>query len=361
MERIAIVTFHRADNYGAVLQGLATQEYLQSRGLKPEILDYRCPAMEKSYQLFKIHNGKSALQKIKIAAHDVFRILRRVRFERFRRRYLHLSDQFGPDTVAGSNKVFDTFIVGSDQVWNDVCSLKDSVYVLEFVEDEKKKLSYSASFGYDHVEPEREAFYREALARFNGISVREPSGSRIVKSLVGIDPVLLPDPTLMIDKETWNQVAVFPEEEKYILVYLLNARDDILQFAKRLSEKTGLPILNITDENRNSIHAKCIHNAGPSEFLGLMSNAEYTVTNSFHGLMFSLIYRKSVYVDVPKGKSTTYERITNILDMLGINDRYIHDLPDDFVPTVLEYKDVEPKIRQLRESTDRYFDQYLAK
>lgn len=277
----------------------------------------------------------------------------------FRKKYLKTDRIYTPQNISESNKVYDVFLTGSDQVWNDSCSLKDSVYCLTFAEDKKKKISFSASFGFDFIEKEREEFYKTALGRFDAISVREKSGVEIVDKLIGKKPDIIPDPTFMLTKEMWNNIAHMPKEKKYILIYLLNARDDLLEFAKSLSEKTGLSIINITDENHKIIDAKYVHNAGPCEFLGYYNNAEYIVTNSFHGLMFSLIYRKSVYVDIPEGKQTTFERLTYILGKIGITDRYIKDLPEDFIPSRIDYTPYEEKISKLKQDTLTFIEKNL--
>lgn len=360
MEKIGIITFHRADNYGAVLQAYASQVYLEKMGCSVQIVDYRFPEMEQSYKLFRKKSEMSIVQYLKVIAHDLFRIKRRFAFEKFRYDNLKLSTVYNSSSISNSNEEFSIFITGSDQVWNDTCSLKDPVYCLTFADESKKLLSFAASFGYADIEKDREIFYANALAKMTDISIREKSGIRLVEKLIGKTPEQIPDPTLMLDIDSWNKVATFPSEKGYILVYLLNAREEVLYFAKELSEKTNLKIVNITDDNRNIIGAKCVHNAGPAEFLGYFNNAKYVITNSFHGLMFSIIYRKSMYVDIPKGSRTTYERLTNILDELGIEDRYIDNLPGNFTPQELDYREIEEKISALQNKTNVFFDRNLT-
>ena len=359
MKRIGIITFHRADNYGAVLQTYATQTILNDLDYQAEVIDYRSPELEEKYKLFKIKDETSIIRKCKTIGHDIFRILRRNRFMMFRKKYLKMNRIYVPQNIQESNKEYDVFLTGSDQVWNDACSLKDPVYCLTFAEDNKKKISFSASFGYDFVEKDREDFYKNALGRFDEISVRERSGISIVQHLIGKTPDIIPDPTFMLTKERWNEIAKIPKEEEYILVYLLNARNDLLEFAQRLAKKTGLSIINITDENHKTIEAKYVHNVGPCEFLGYYNNAKYVVTNSFHGLMFSLIYRKSVYVDIPGGKQTTYERLTYILNKIGIEDRYIQDIPTNFIPSEIDYTKYERKISELKQDTLNFINKCL--
>lgn len=355
MEKVGVITFHRADNYGAVLQTYATQYYLKHQGIAVDIIDYKSPGVEESYKLFDVKKGRNWIHCIKICFHDITRIPRKLKFNRFRKKCLNCSNSYTVDSISESNKYYDAFITGSDQVWNDRFSKKDDTYCLTFVQKGKKKISYAASFGVDFIDDDRKDFYKRELKSFTNISVREKSGVEIVKELIGVDATLLSDPTLMLTKNDWNEIAKKPKRSKYILVYLMNARKEILQFAENLSKKTGLEVLNITDDNRSVIKAKGIHNAGPKEFLGYFNNAEYVITNSFHGLMFSIIYRKSMYVDIPQGKQTTYERLTNILDELEIDDRYISQLPLDFVPQKLDYSRIEEKIVVLQNETDKFF------
>lgn len=355
--KTGIVTFHRADNYGAVLQAYATVAYLMSRGIDAEIVDYRCPPMEQSYKLFRYDSKRGFVSNAKNFVHNIFRIGRRRRFKAFRSHFLKKGKKYSPKTIRGANNVYSVFITGSDQVWNDVCSLKDPAYCLSFVKEESKMVAYSASFGYDQVEPDRENFYRTQLQRFDQISVREQSGVKIVEKLLGKDATLLVDPTMMLAKEEWNTIAKEPNKKDYILIYLLNARDELLYFAKELALKTGCQIVNITDENNQIIEAEYVHNAGPLEFLGYFKNAKYVITNSFHGLMFSIIYRKSMYVDVPKGNKTTYSRLTHILGLLGIKGRFVSDFADSGnEPTMLDYTKIEARIREEQDKVKHFFD-----
>ena len=344
-QKTGILTFHRADNYGAVLQAYATIKILNTRGFDAEIIDYRFPEMEKIYRLFKVSAHNTIIHNFKIILHDFGRILRKYRFFMFRKNRLILSKKYTLQNIRYSNNCYDVFVTGSDQVWNDACSLKEPVYCLTFVDNKKKKFSYAASYGRDKISESRKQYYQNVLEDFTAISVREATGVEITEELIGSIPYLIPDPTLMLDKDEWNKIAKIPRKKGYILIYMLNARQDVLDFAVQLANKTGYEIINITDENRKTIDARYIHNVGPEEFLGLINNAEYVITNSFHGLMFTIIYRKSMYVDIPKGKDTTYSRMTNILNALGIQDRYIEDLQQDFIPKKLNYEEIEIKIQ----------------
>ena len=359
MEKVGVITFHRADNYGAVLQTYATQYCLNEQGIEVDIIDYRSPKLEESYKLFDFRRGRNSIHCIKIFLHDLTRIPRKMKFNSFRKKLLKCSIPYSTANIYDSNRQYDVFMTGSDQVWNHASPQKHDVYCFTFVEKGKKKVSYAASPGTHFIYDNSKEFYASALKDFTDISVREKSGLKIVKNLTGRNATLLPDPTLMLSKKDWDKIAKKPRESRYILIYLMNAREEVLHFAEALSKKTGLRVLNITDDNRSSIKAKGIHNAGPIEFLGYFSNAEYVITNSFHGLMFSIIYRKSVYVDIPKGKNTTYERLTNILDELGISDRYIADLSIDFVPQKIEYSEIEGNISKLQNKTKEFIKRNL--
>jgi len=350
MKKTGVITFHRADNYGAVLQAYASVYFLRSLGVDAELIDYRCEPMEMLYQLYR-QKSNSFIHRIKIIVHDSMRIPRRNRFKRFRRKILRLSKPYFARTIAESNQVYDAFITGSDQVFNHICACDDAVYCLNFVRDGKIRTSFAASFGFDYIPEEKRAFYHDSLEKFTAISVRETQGVQIIRDLLGIEAERTIDPTMILSREEWDKVAKLPKEENYILVYLLNARNDILQFARELAIKTGRKIINITDENRKVIDATYVHNAGPAEFLGYYHNAACVITNSFHGFAFSQIYEKPVYIDIPKGAERTYSRITSLAELLGVTSRYIEKNPTQ----EMDYTDVRMKIEVERKKATAFF------
>ena len=206
--KIGIITFHRAVNYGAVLQAYALQHALEGLGAQAEILDYRNRYIESCYDPYSLKGNKlKALAKIALLGG--VRRKKNEAFRSFNKKYLRLSEAVYKDSeqLAGAEKFYDAFITGSDQVWNTSCADFDPAYFLTFVKDKKKKNSYAASFGLSEIPKEYEAEYKKRLAGYRQISVREAQGRALVKELTGRDVPVVLDPTLLLTEKDWAAAA----------------------------------------------------------------------------------------------------------------------------------------------------------
>ncbi|QFJ56300.1 polysaccharide pyruvyl transferase family protein (plasmid) [Pseudobutyrivibrio xylanivorans] len=177
----------------------------------------------------------------------------------------------------------------------------------------EKENAYAASFGTEKLFDGDPFNYKKLLADFNSISVRERSGVDIVKSESGRDSEVTLDPTLLLTKQEWmSAVGKRPLKEKFIFVYYIRESKDLLEYAKRLSEKTGYKIVNA--KNSPEFFAKC----SPSDFLAWIYYSEYFVTNSFHGTVFSLLFNKKFAIELDNGK-TVNNRSKELLETVKVD------------------------------------------
>lgn len=338
--KVGIITFHRAVNYGAVLQAYALQHAIEKLGYEAYIIDYRCKEVDKAASpLLGFRSGdsfKTATKKL------VFRLRKNMAFNSFMRKYVNLS----PKTATNHNlekmsDEYDAFFTGSDQVWNCRCSGNDETFFLNFVKDGKKKNAYAASFGTEKLFEDDPFDYKTLLADFNSISVREKSGVDIVVSESGRKAQVTLDPTLLLSKEEWKPaVGKRPIKEKYIFVYYIRESKDLLNYAGKLSEKTGYKVINA--KNSKEFFLKC----SPSDFLAWIYYAEYFVTNSFHGTVFSLLFNKKFAIELDNGK-TVNNRSKELLELVGV-DRTLAIDNIDLISKETDYTAVEKIIEAER-------------
>lgn len=214
----------------------------------------------------------------------------------------------------------DYFITGSDQVWNPIEYNNLPIYFLTFT-DTSKRISYSPSIGVDKIPENLIEEYREWLRDMKVISVREEAGASIIKQLINKDVPVLVDPTMLLNKNEWLNIAKKADtrpEEPYLLTYFLGGpppetRDEINKIAKQYNMK----IINLADASD-----KESFETGPSEFLDFINNANLFFTDSFHGVVFSIIFQTPfiVYERISSG-SSMYSRIETILDNFNMRDR----------------------------------------
>ena len=328
-KRIGIITYHRAINYGAVLQAFSLRFILGYR-FDAQIIDYRNCFIEKSYyirqqglyMMFKylvkcLLRPKSTLPDLK----------RRVLFMLFRKKYLFLSKKYTKENIDESNLYYDLFIVGSDQVWTTKWSECDLNYFLSFADD-CKKYSYAASVSYEINDDERDII-RKNLNLFRSLIVREPQS---VESLydIGVYKKIRSacDPVFFLDRNQWERIFHLKKnKKKYILLYLIEPSIHSLDCARMIAkrDKSDIYCLNISGISGLPHDIIDIRGAGPIDFLNLIMNANLVITTSFHGLAFSIIMHTPFLYELSSNQINGNQRILNLEDRFDIKHRRIID------------------------------------
>lgn len=318
--KVGILTFHCADNYGAVLQAYALQEYLKSLGHEAFIINYRPKYLTFHYRIFvnSLPDG-SVLMKLKYFLRNVLiapiRLKRHLSFASFRKKHLNC---LNIDLNEPYNNL-DIFIFGSDQIWNStITNGLDEIFFGNFVASTNKKLiAYAASAGSTlNINNTQKIFFQEHLSKFYAIGVREKSLLNFLKPL---QCFLTIDPVLLAGQELFNKIAQYNIKGKYLLLFQLGDNHDVEKIAFQVGRKKKLPIIKINSSSESLKNRKVISSASPELFLSYIKNASYVVTPSFHGTAFSILFKKdftSVCLSSIEG-----ERIVNLLQQLGLQNR----------------------------------------
>ncbi|MCH5268706.1 MAG: Coenzyme F420 hydrogenase/dehydrogenase, beta subunit C-terminal domain [Lachnospiraceae bacterium] len=346
---IGYVGWWYGKNYGSILTNFALHQYLKSK--KKSVLMIEWPYRSKP-----------------------FPPLEDIMSRRLGKKFYETSIQRTLDEHKDLNWFCDSFIVGSDQLWNYWSAREvDYFFFLDFAEDSKKKIAYATSFGHPHFEGpnwylKNAAFH---LNRFDYISVREDDGVGICTDTFGTNAVRNIDPVFICDKQEYinliNQSKIYTEKP-YIFAYILNPTDEKRHALLALSEKTGLDIKIVLDgqmnieENRRlmSMDDKIIVPNEINDWLSLIYNSDYVFTDSYHGLCFSLIFKKqfSVIGNIKRGLS----RFTTLLDSIGLSDRLLFDPIKalDQVEQKVDYEQIEPRINTEIKRSQEWLDNALA-
>lgn len=322
MKKIGILTFHRALNYGAVLQAYAltkTIEGATSSEVTPEIIDYRCSQIEKTRNVLNRMKKPSSKQ----LAGCMVTLYKVWNYNRFLSQRMRVSKKiYTSGDVALTNKQYDCFIVGSDQVWNYKLNGDDKTYLLDFVEDNKKKASYAASMGLVKLDSPQLLEYKKNLSTFHHISVREQQCAQYLSQAMGLEKVRTTvDPALLLKAEQWSELAgVKKRRNPYILVYNVPRPDFLFEMAQQLEKQTGIKAIYITNSQRPKARINQLVYPGIEEFVSLFQNAAYVITNSFHGTVFSILFHRQFLVE-RKMDSTANDRIDTLLSLCNLTDR----------------------------------------
>lgn len=322
-KKVGILTFHYSNNYGAVLQTYALLEVLTQIGVEPIILN----------RLVKNERHINILKHIKKAIREKY--INRA-FVDFRKKFLNLISPPVYQTEDFENiiKSIDAVIVGSDQVWRwEYVKTKGFNNFLDFVPDNVTKCSYAASFGINKFEESNEVInrIRYLLSRFKAISVREEEGIEICKDTFQAEAVMALDTTFLLKKNDYeiiinNYYQKTNLNSKYIATYFLDKNDSKIALTELIKSKFKLPIKNITKESKFSFNifkgkmAQYIYPNVGAWLLGI-KDAEFVITDSYHGVVFSLIFKKQFLC--VGNESRGLSRFTSLLNLLGLIDRLI--------------------------------------
>ncbi len=355
--RICTITHHTVPNYGAVLQAYALQKAIEMQGYQSEILNYQ-PERVKQFYHQSLRAQKGIKEKLRhIVYYKRFHSWNSA-FKTFLERELTLSVPYREAQITLADGKYDLYIAGSDQVWNLQLHRGSKRYMLDFVTDDAAKGSYAASFGYSKVPVKFEADTKKALESFHFINVREESGQKIVQEMVGKEKKvsLVLDPTLLLPAESWQHFVQPVEQQGYILIYEICRIKESFEYALYLAQKTGKRIVSIQSfENQKFVEEgdiEYLYGVTPEKFLSLIYYADYVVTSSFHGTVFSIVFEKTFFCTMTANKNGTNGRLENILELTGLQNRltgmesYDEKIDFDAVKHLLEPK-IQDSLQEL--------------
>lgn len=365
--KIGILTFHRAENFGATLQAYALQTYLSQQGHDVSIIDYRCPAIEMTYDVFNpriLFSRKNVLISLKHYLTRFRKIKDRIQkkrsYELFWEKY-YLKTAPLCDIVEDLG--FDTYIVGSDQVWNlHLTHGLDNIYFLSFpMKFDAKKIAYAASSENDPnglLWKNRDKIH-QLLHSFDYISVREEFLKFDLERFVSNPISVCLDPTFLLNKSDYHALSKRPvNRDKYVLVYHMTHSREGVALAERIARTHSYKVVEVFGGYSNSNdRVRCKSNLGPSEILGYISNAEVVITTSFHGLALSLIFNKEFWV---MNHSGNY-RQRNLLALLELDDRLIQKHDDCPIEQSIDYTRVSEALAYAVRSSKHFLKDALDK
>lgn len=354
--KIGILTFHRAINYGAVLQAYALRKKLEMMGNEVEIIDYICPKIRSDY-LPEFSIKKSLKTSLNQLISAPFLLRRRKKFFSFITNNLVMSEMH--ETANNIEEKYDMIITGSDQVWQYNLTGNDDIYFLKDFED-VVKVAYAASFSLKNNKISERQF--NMLKSLDFISVRERENADFLKRKMGryVDTVC--DPTFLLSKKEWEQLShqMRPKYKNYVLAFNVLKTNGMLEFAFNLAKSSGKQLIVLTTSVQRKVKGKYIRTADPIEFLSLIENADFIVTNSFHGTAFSIIFQKEFFVETIANGGIINTRVLNLLDSLHIRGRSIENRKNREFDSI-DYQQIQPYKENLSKYAVSFLSECLTK
>lgn len=363
--KVSLVTIHRVMNYGTVLQAFSTQEVIKELGHQVEIVDYITTVRTLKKVFFNVPKSleNSFLKRsIYILMRLPNNILKYIIFKNFRdKNYILTSKKYYKSSdLKKDPPISDIYLVGSDQVWNSKYNeIIDEGFFLNFGDEKTKKIAYASSFGFDKLPEDELEKTKELLSKFNLISVREKEGLDILNTM-NLNGTMVLDPTLLFDKKKWMKYLKSEKiKEKYVLLFLLYNEDNgASDYAKKIANAKGIKVIQIcwNPLKKRNVDKLALYKS-PFTFLRYVRDAEYIVTNSFHGTAFAINFNKQ-FITVQRKEFNS--RLESILRLCRLSDRYISK---DFILSKIlkdiNYQNVNEILKDEREKSLEYLKNAL--
>ncbi|PCH76373.1 MAG: hypothetical protein COB98_06345 [Flavobacteriaceae bacterium] len=361
--KIGIYTIHNAYNYGAMLQAFATQKALSKRGYTSEFVNVYTDEQE------DINEVKIFSFKIKSFLTYLYARLNpkvQLKFKLFREfhKLMNVSKRYHTmDEIYENPPKYDVHLVGSDQVWNlEKGFEKKAYFFLDFLSSKELKMSYASSFGTASISENCSARLRGLLVGFSAISTREKDGVAIVKKHTGMEATQVLDPTFLLNANEWDVVAKEPSiKGEYILCYGFDGSEKSKEMIESAKKRLNLPIVLVTVSLFFPLKVDVfLHEVGPAEFLGLVKNATFICTSSYHGMALAINYRKSFIGTLHPNRNS---RMHSMLSIFGLEHRQL-DTPKDILEMLdeelyIEYSTIEHKIEKAILDSGNWLDSSL--
>lgn len=336
MKSVGIITVHCADNFGALLQTYGLKRYVENLGYETKVINY-CPAIiTDQYPLLfykgeiraGINSGLKCLWRsvIYVKFKNLPKMIsKKKKMKSYRKNNLDLTRKVVRYKDLKKLEQFDYYITGSDQLWNPDITGLDDAYFLSFVPDDQYKIAYAVSTGKNLSEDEKRAIADKADT-FKYVSLREKTSVEELHKYFTQNICQTADPSLLLSEDEWSRLAVRPKDnDKYILFYSLFFTKEQFETVNYLSDMTGYKVKHFFYgrlAKRLHRNGGSFYYAGVEEFLGLIKNAEYVVTDSFHCSVFSMIFRKKFCVVMPPERSV---RLRDLIALTHMENRVMGD------------------------------------
>jgi len=371
MKNIGIVSYNihcNFTNYGSALQSWALFTAINKLGngkFQAKLIDY-CPDILKNKNPLNPFNNMWDKNEEIIKNAELSMPAIKINYEKFNDFYnnkfnktkdVYYSNNFN-DII--KNEQIDSFVCGSDTIFCiDEFGLDDGFYA-NYNCMKNNSISYAASFGDSHFNEESYKKLNKLLTNFNAIGLREnnmlPYVKNVVDASVTTQKVL--DPTLLLDSLEYDKIcAPKLENEKYLLLYSRRKNEKMDKFATELAKKNNWKIIEISLQAENAKKHKMFYEAGVEEFLSLVKNAEFVVTNSFHGMIFSVQFRKQFVIF---SREQCDNKIEELIGLFGLSDRMLTEGNEEY-RNEIDYDEVHRKIAAEREKSINYLNTELNK
>ena len=304
-KKIGILTFHYKDNFGALLQCYAFQEYLISKGYDVEVINFKpkkhpiikLASLIKNQLIYIFRNFKFAHLSIYVKQFTAL-FSQTINFNQFRKNHLNISELFDANKKNHDLNIYDYVITGSDQIWNSIEGYYNAYFLIPFINFNGKRFSYAACRGIKEVNKKDVSLIKKALENYNWVGVRDNQTQEFVQANSDQLADVVCDPSMLISYKDFITLDS-PVNFKYIFVYILGAEINggHINVIRNIKSSTGnlkVVVSYLTHKNPNYFEWADVHlyDSSPIDWMNLIKHSEYFYTDSFHGVLFASKFEK---------------------------------------------------------------------
>lgn len=365
--KVQVITRHAVTNYGSLLQAIATQKIVEKSGCECQIIDYVREDEQYDNIDYTLLQGKPNWNNnpikrwIYLMLRKPSSIIAGKKFEEQQKEYLSLTKRYSSSEELKRDKpLADIYMTGSDQVWGTLANGKyDESYFLDFTNDNDKKIAFASSFGHAIKTQKDKEMFEKHLKKYTNIAVREDSAVSFLQDM-NIQSYQVLDPTLLVAASEWRKMIKKHIRGKYVLVYQIHNDKRVGKYAKAFAKKVGLPLIRISASfHQIAREGKLKYLPDISEFLSYIDNAEYLVTDSFHGTAFAINLNTNFVEILPN--TNTGSRNQSILKLVGLTDRIVTDISDfSLIDKKINFENVNEILDKEREKSVAVLNNMLA-
>ena len=370
--KIGIITWFKYENYGTILQAIALQRYLRNNKFEVELVNFD---IDDTINLKKSNKEKITKRIYYKIAKEIYFFEKKKHKEEFNKKTYDFKNiieknckirkkKKNEEDYIGLCNNYDILIFGSDQIWNP--NWYNPFYYGNYKKITTKLIAYAPSFGVNEIPEDKKQKIKEALKRFDNIALREEQGCNIVKGLLDVETDIVVDPTLLLSEKDWEILEEDLEEtkEKYILCYFLSDNPYHWRAAKKFAKKKKMKLIIIPHDGFSYIESKyVVRGCNVGNFLSLIHNAQYVITDSFHAIVFSIIYNKKFIVferHNPNSKFAQNSRIYNFLKLTDTEKCLVkYNTSEIKESQSLKYNKESNNISALIEKSKKYLEENL--
>lgn len=355
---VGIMSMQRISNYGSFMQAYALKKIIESLGCEVQFVDYR-----KEEPLIKDEKSTKLRKIIKVFGGNA-RLTHKIQYILHKKHFSKYQEVLGLSKIPNYSPKLDTLVIGSDEVFNLIQSNDNVGYSLELLgknNNAKKTISYAASFGnttLDKIEKyNKTADFIKYLRELDAISVRDKNSEKIIQRLTGQKPSLNLDPVLIYDFTQDKNFSIERRvKERYMILYAYNNRlsKKEAKLIKDFAERRKLKLYSIGGAQP---YADSFIDCTPFEIMSWFKNADYIVTDTFHGSIFSIINHRPFATVIRKSENNSYgneEKILSLLSMLKQQERGFYRIEDLLIKKDIDYSETDELLSREREKAVKY-------